>query len=66
MEKTEEDSPLKEVWLQRETGSSWGAVRKGCWLKSLVSSLLGKKRISKSFNDDVSVKTEVEDPGKKG
>lgn len=38
MEKTEEDSPLKEVWLQRETGSSWGAVRKGCWLKSLVSS----------------------------
>lgn len=27
---------------------------------------LGKRRISKSFNDDVSVKTEVEDPGKKG
>lgn len=27
--------------------------------------LLGKRRIFKSFNDDVSVETEVEDPGKR-
>lgn len=35
-------------------------------LVEVAGFFLGKRRISKSFNDDVSVKTEVEDPGKKG
>lgn len=36
------------------------AVRKGYWLK------LGKRRIFKSFDDDVSIETEVEGLGKRG
>lgn len=65
MEKTGEDSPLKEVWLQGETGSTERGCAEGI-LVEVAGFLLGKRRLFKSFNDDVLGETEVEDPGKRG
>lgn len=65
MEKAGEDSPCQEVWQHWETGSSWRGCAEGVWVE-VAGFLLRKKRIFKSFNDDVSVETESEDPGKRG
>lgn len=65
MKQTGEDSPLKEVWLRWETGSSWRGCVGGIWVE-VAGFLEAKRRIFKSFNDDASVETEVEDPAKRG